>query len=292
MRLWPWVSCLAITSMSAAMLGGCLRASFAVVNVPAYFGAYTRTKDVPYGADPQQRLDVYRPKRARPNAPLIVFWHGGRWEFGDKSQYRFVASALCELGYVAVLPNYRHYPQVKMAGFMQDAAAAVVWAHTHARELGADPAQIYVMGHSAGAHLAALLALDDRYLQAASPEPVPLAGVIGLSGVYDFLPLTEDDTRDMFGPPENYQSSQPIHFVHAGAPRMLLVHGADDRTVYPKNSIHLAAALKAAGVPVTLYLYPKRKHADTVAALSPLAKGRAPVREQIREFVAASRAGG
>ena len=99
------------------------------------------TPNIAYGADPQHRLDVYVPDQIRDGsrpggAPLVVFWHGGRWSFGDKADYRFVGAALAELGYVAVLPNYRHYPQVKMPGFMDDAARAALWAAAHAGEFG------------------------------------------------------------------------------------------------------------------------------------------------------------
>jgi dipeptidyl aminopeptidase/acylaminoacyl peptidase len=109
--------------------------------------------------------------------------------------------------------------------------------------------------------------------------------VIGLSGPYDFLPLLEADVQDMFGPPQNYPDSQPINFVHPGAPPMLLVHGLKDDTVWPKNSRNLATALRARGVPATLKLYPKVEHADTVAALSKPARGRAPTLADIAAFV-------
>ena len=275
----------AAVGLGSLALAGCLRLGLFAANAPSYFGAYDRTADVAYGADPQQRLDIYKPHHAVKPTPVIVFWHGGRWSFGDKSQYRFVAATLCDLGYVVVVPNYRHYPQVKMPGFMQDAAHAAVWVADHAAEFGADPKQLYFMGHSAGAHMAALLALDPHYLADAGKPGLPIAGVIGLSGPYDFLPLTEDDTRDMFGPPDLYPKSQPINFARAGAPPMLLVHGEADNTVWPKNSRNLAAALSAKGVAVTLRLYPKLRHADTVAALSAVARGRAPVKDEIRKFV-------
>ncbi len=132
---------------------------------------------------------------------------------------------------------------------------------------------------------AALAALDPRYFVAAGGETPRLAGVIGLSGAYDFLPLTDDDVKDMMGPPANYPLSQPINFVHAGAPAMLLVHGLGDETVWPKNSRNLAAALRARGVPVTLRLYPKLGHGDTVAALSVPARNRAPTLADIVNFV-------
>jgi len=276
----------AMTGLGAVLAAGCGRVEFMAANVPAAFGAYRRHPNIAYGADPKHRLDVYVPdqKSAEPR-PMLVFWHGGRWEFGDKADYRFVGAALAELGYVAVLPNYRHYPYVKMPGFMDDAARAGEWAAGHAGELGADAGRLYLMGHSAGAHMAALVSLDPRYFAAAGRPGPPVAGVIGLSGPYDFLPLLEPDVQDMFGPPQNYPDSQPINFVRSDAPPMLLVHGLMDETVRPKNSSSLAAALRARGVPVTLRLYPKALHGDTVAALSLPARGRAPTLADIETFV-------
>lgn len=275
-----------LAGLSALAGAACSRVEFLAANVPAAFGAYTRRTDIPYGADPQQRLDVYLPdKPPTMPRPLVVFWYGGRWTSGDKNDYRFVGAALAELGYVAVLPNYRHYPQVKMPGFMDDAARAARWAVTHAGDFDADPQRLYLMGHSAGAHMAALVTLDVRYFAAAGGRAPPIAGVVGLSGPYDFLPLLDADVQDMFGPPERYPDSQPIEFVRSGAPPMLLVHGSRDDLVWPKNSRNLATALRARGVPVVLKLYPKLGHADTVAALSEPARGRAPTVADIAAFV-------
>jgi acetyl esterase/lipase len=267
-----------------------LKLAFLAVNAPAVFGAYRRRRDIAYGPDPRHRLDWYLPERPASRAvPLVVFWHGGRWSSGDKAEYRFAAAALAELGYVTAVPNYRLYPRVKMPGFMEDAASAAAWVADHAAELaaelGADAGPLYFMGHSAGAHIAALLALDSRYF-AALRRPAPrIAGVIGLSGPYDFLPLREDDVRDMFGPPELYPVSQPINFVTPAAPPMLLIHGAKDTMVSPRNSENLAAALTAQGVPVTLKMYPKLMHGDTVAALSLPARRRAGTLADIAAFV-------
>jgi acetyl esterase/lipase len=298
----------------AGLASACSRLAFLAANVPALFGAYSRRTDLPYGADPRQKVDVYLPEpaagvahaggaagtagasgaaagaaRSQAPRPMIVFWNGGRWSFGDKKDYRFVGAALAGLGLVAVVANYRDYPQVKMPGFMDDAARAAQWAYAHAAEFNADPERFYVMGHSAGAHLAALVTLDERYF-AALGAPVPrIAGVIGLSGPYDFLPLEEADLQDMFGPPALYPQSQPINYVRPGAPPFLLVVGLADHVVAPKNTLNLAAALKAVDVPVTLEVYPKLSHADTVAALSVPARGRAPVLEDIKQFVGGAR---
>jgi acetyl esterase/lipase len=262
------------------------RLGFMAVNAPAWFGAFKRHANIAYGPDPQQRLDVYVPRgSAAAPLPVIVFWHGGRWKFGDKTDYRFVGAALAGSGCVTVLANYRHYPQVKMPGFMDDAAQAALWSAAHAADFGGDPRRVFLMGHSAGAHMAALLTLDSRYFAAAGQTRPHIAGVIGLSGAYDFLPLLEADVQDMFGPPENYPLSQPINFVRAGAPPNLLVHGQDDATVLPKNSRNFAAALSACGASVTLKLYPKRAHAGTVAALARLARGWSPTLADVMAFV-------
>jgi acetyl esterase/lipase len=280
-----------LTGVTALFLAGCERLGFLAANVPAAFGSYKRHANIAYGADPQQRLDVYVPERAiEPEGavlprPVVLFWHGGRWREGDKADYRFVGAALAESGYVTLVANYRHYPQVKMPGFMQDAAEATLWAAAHANQYGGTAQRLYLMGHSAGAHLAALVTLDPRYFAAAGQSVPHIAGVIGLSGAYDFLPLLEPDVQDMFGPPQLYPESQPINFVRADAPPMLLVQGLNDETVKPKNSRNLAAALQALGVPVTLKLYPKVSHADTVAALTVLLRGRAPTLADIRAFV-------
>jgi len=145
----------ALLGIAAAGVAGCSRVEFIAANLPTVFGAYTRHADIPYGSDPRQRLDVYLPdKPPATDKTMVVFWYGGRWTTGDKSQYRFVGAALAELGYVAVLPNYRHYPDVKLPGFMDDAARAALWATMHAGGYGVDPGRVYVMGHSAGAHIA------------------------------------------------------------------------------------------------------------------------------------------
>jgi acetyl esterase/lipase len=275
-----------LAGLAAALTAGCGRIEFLAANIPAAFGSYRRHADIAYGAGPHNRLDVYVPERPTSEpCPAILFWHGGRWSFGDKSDYRFVGAALAELGFVSVLANYRHYPEVKMPGFMQDAVAAADWADAHAAEFGASPRQLFFMGHSSGAHIAALTALDPRYRSARASDAPPIAGVIGLSGPFDFLPLHDADTEDMFGPPPLYPESQPINFVTAAAPRMLLVHGLKDTTVWPKNSRNLATALRARGVAATLRLYPQLGHGDTVAALSKPARGRAPVLADIRDFV-------
>jgi acetyl esterase/lipase len=275
-----------ITAIAALITSACSRLVFVAANVPASFGHYTRLYDLAYGPDPRQRLDVYLPEGASAlPRPMIVFFHGGRWTVGNKDEYRFVGAALAGAGYVTVVAGYRRYPQVKFRGFMDDAARAACWASAHTAEFHADPQRLYLMGHSSGAHMAAMLALNHAYFTDTGNAVPHIAGVIGLSGAYDFLPLDSADLEDMFGPPSRYEDSQPIHFVRAGSPPMLLVVGLKDHTVAPKNTINLAAALRAHGDAVTLEEFPELDHADTVAALSIPARGRAPVLADIEAFV-------
>lgn len=274
-----------LAGLGALGLAGCDRIEFLAANLPAAFGPYTRRTNIAYGEDPRQRLDLYVPDGAPvAGRPVVVFWHGGRWSYGDKSQYRFVGDALAGLGAVAILPNYRHYPQVRMPGFMQDAARAAAWAADYAQYGGAGQ-RLILMGHSAGAHLAALVTLDPRYYGEVGAAVPNVNAVIGLSGPYDFLPLLEDDLKDMFGPPALYPLSQPINFVRRDAPPMLLVHGDADERVLPKNSRNFAAALSACGTEVRLHMYPGLDHADTVAALCRPARGRAPILAEIAAFM-------
>src|SRR3712207_3414863 len=122
---------------------------------------------------------------------VVVFFYGGRWESGDRGDYLFAAQGLVSQGFVAVVPDYRLHPEVGFAGFMADGAAAVRWVRDNIAGFGGDPAQIFLMGHSAGAHIAALLALDERWLADQGLPRGTVRGAIGLAGPYDFLPLSD-----------------------------------------------------------------------------------------------------
>ena len=280
---WPALAIAALGAV-AAWIGACGGFAFTVANIPALFGPFARTSNIAYGRDPRQRLDVYAPRGARSRA-LVIFWYGGRFDSGDKARYRFVGAALANAGYVAVLPNYRLYPQVKFPLFVDDGALALVWAHQHAREYGADPERLYLMGHSAGAWLAAMLAFDGRYLAGAGAERRWVRGFIGLSGPYALAPDTAE-LHTIFAPPFTPANWQPVRFVDASAPRSLLLQGRADKVVGLSHAEKLERALRGAGVAVEAHYFDDRGHADTVAALSVAARARAPVLEEIRAFIA------
>ncbi len=230
------------------------------------------------------KLDVYSPPGAK-NAPVVIFIFGGRWEAGSKDQYKFVGQALAAKGFVAVLPDYRLYPQVKFPGFLIDNAKAVRWAHMNAARYGGDPNKIVVMGHSAGAYNAAMLAMNPDYLKKAGGDRAWLRGMIGLSGPYDFLPITDPDLRDLFGPPEDYDQTQPVLYADGRNPPMLLMHGEDDETVYAKNTRTLAARIQKAGGPVETVIYPEMSHSWIVATLATRLQTRTDVMMYVNEFI-------
>jgi len=259
---------LALTTMLPIVLVLSSCGGTALLNAVSANRHYVLSRDVSYGDEPRQTLDVYRAAEPLPEAPLVVFFYGGGWNSGSKKSYEFVASALGKAGYTVVIPDYRLYPQETFPAFVEDGAEAFAWIVSNAADYGADPGQIFLMGHSAGAHIAALLALDERYLQAAGTGPHSIRGLIGLSGPYDFLPLDAGYLEDVFPEPLREQS-QPVNFVSDDAPPTLLIHGTEDRRVRIRNSESLTSALEAEGVPVELKRYEGVGHARVVAVMAP-----------------------
>jgi acetyl esterase/lipase len=247
------------------------------------------TRDVPYAPGPRGGLDVYRPRGGTDRLPLIVFLYGGSWRMGNKAMYRFVAAGLARRGAVVMVPDYRLYPEVQFPAFLQDNARAVAWAIVHAAEYGADPDAVFVMGHSAGAYNAAMLALDPRWLAAEGADRGRLAGVVGLAGPYDFLPITDPEIIPVFAAAGDGAATQPVTYADGQNPPLLLLAGDADTTVRPRNTAALAARVEAAGGPVQQKIYSGLGHLGIVMAFAPLFRGRAPVLEDVSAFVAAHR---
>ncbi|MDP3856259.1 MAG: alpha/beta hydrolase [Stagnimonas sp.] len=245
---------------------------------------YSRSAGLLFDAETGLKLDVYAPTGTR-NAPVVVFFYGGRWSEGSRDLYEFVGGALARQGFVAVLPDYRQYPQVKFPAFVQDSAKAVRWAREQATRFGGDPQRLFVMGHSAGAYNAAMLAADETYLAAVGGSRDWLSGMIGLAGPYDFMPFTDADIQDIFGPPERYASTQPINHVDGRNPPLLLLHGENDSSVWPKNTRNWAAKVRAAGGSVETVFYPKMSHAWIVATLSQALQDQSDVMSYVADFV-------
>ena len=243
----------------------------------------TVTKDIAYGADPRQKLDIYSQPGTEPR-PVIMFIYGGSWNSGSKSIYPFMAATLARQGNIVVVPDYRLYPQVKYPLFLQDCAAAFAWTATHSAALHGD-GRLFLMGHSAGAYNAAMLALDAPLLEAAGTSRNRITGLIGLAGPYDFLPIVDPEVIAVFGARDN-PATQPVTYVDAHAPPMLLLAGTADETVRPRNTISLAARETAAGGKAQAKLYPGIGHVGLILSIAPAFQWKAPVLADIQGFIA------
>ena len=248
-------------ALFALLSSGCERVFFGVINhdVPA------ADATVVYAPDRGLALDVFRPHGGTGTAPTVVFFYGGAWKRGSRGQYRFVGHRLAEHGVLAIVADYRTWPRAGFPAFMDDAADAVAWADAHASEYGGDPRRLFIAGHSAGAQIAALLGTDAHYLAMRGIKAARLAGVIGLSGPYDFV--VGRKYAPIFGPPRQWPQAQAVNFVDGGEPPFLLVHGDADRTVDVRDSIELAALLRDARIPVTLLLLPGANHMAPMSGL-------------------------
>jgi acetyl esterase/lipase len=266
-----------LATASALVLAGCQSALYSGINLLADDTGVVEHRGVMFDSARQLRLDLYQPEHPRVGAPMVVFFYGGSWRNGERGWNAFVGRALARNGVVAVIPDYRKAPQVGFPDFIEDGARAVAWAHGNAPGYGADPRQLHLMGHSAGAHIAALLGTDGRYLAAAGLRIDDLASVIGLAGPYDFLPITGSRLAEVFGPVEGHPDSQPVNFVDGDEPPFLLLQGLDDGVVIPRNARRMAARLAEQGVAVERHEYPGVGHPGILLALARPARSKAPV---------------
>ena len=247
---------------------------------------YVLTEDISYGADPRDRIDIYTPAGAKGPAPVVVFFYGGSWNSGSRKEYRFVGEALAARGIVTVIADYRLYPQVRYPDFLVDCGAAVAWTAREIPRYGGDPKRLFVMGHSAGAYNAAMVALDARWLGKAGMSPAMLRGWIGLAGPYDFIPIKDENVRPVFFFPNTPPESQPINHVTAQAPNSLLIASSKDNLVDPaRNTGGLSAKLQQAGVPVETMYFDGTSHASLVASLARPLRGLAPTLERVVGFI-------
>lgn len=233
------------------------------------------TGDLEYGTHARQRLDHYQLKGSN-NPATVIFFYGGNWRSGRKQDYRFVADTLLHHGFNVIVPDYRLYPRVRFRDIREDAVAALELATELAGE-----SDLYVMGHSAGAQLAALLSLDANLTSSANK----IRGCIGLSGPYDFYPFTDDDHWDLFAPAHQYSESQAVNYVRPDAAPLYLLHGADDARVRRGHSKSLMEKQQAVGGEANREVYSGLGHADLIVQFSRLHRGKAAVVQDVKKFI-------
>ena len=235
--------------------------------------------NIPYVKDGHERhvLDIYTPKDAK-NAPVVFWIHGGGWQAGDKTSIQLKPQAFQDKGFVFVSTNYRLLPNVEMDAIFSDIAKSLHWVHDHVAEHGGDPKRIFVMGHSAGAQLAAIISTDDRLLKA---EGLPLSiikGCVPVDGdTFDVPAIIEvAETRwrvhglppSKFGHRVKFGNDEAKHKDYSA-----VTHIANDKSIPPFLIMHvgehpdtsaqaqrLENALKEAGIPVARYAGKETTH--------------------------------
>ena len=245
----------------ALLISGCQSLVLGYANK----GVRPADASVVYDTERDLSLDIYKPKDSTTPAPVVIFFYGGSWKTGERAQYRFVGERLAESGVLAIVADYRTYPRTTFPGFVEDGARAVAWSHRHAADYGGDPNRVFVAGHSAGAQIAALIGTDASYLVAHGMKPSELAGVIGLSGPYDFV--INGGYEQVFGRREQWSRAQAVNFVGGDEPPFLLIHGTGDRVVEARDSQELADKLKKNGGKAELVWLAEAGHIAPVAAL-------------------------
>ena len=260
-----------------------------LANSLAHFDNYTAIEDIAYGDHELNRLSVYTPEHKDNNRATIIFFYGGCWggcETLNKEHYLFVAQALTARGFNVVIPDYRRHPEVKFNSIMHDASHAVEWVKAHIAKYGGDPNKLFLMGHSAGAHIAAMLTLNETYLKPDTYRSIK--GFIGLAGPYDFMPFTDEYQFIVFSPVKNYPKTQPVNFVDGTEPPLLLLYGNEDSVVKPVNIESLTRTVQRKGGHVESHRYDGVNHIALLGALAIPYQAQDPILNDIVAFVSHS----
>ncbi|MES2500127.1 MAG: alpha/beta hydrolase [Pseudomonadota bacterium] len=259
-----------------------------ILNAVVPENAYQLASAVAYGDLPRQKLDIYIPKQTVSLAgarKVVIFFYGGSWDSGSRSDYKFVGEALASQGFIVAIPDYRVYPDVLFPAFMEDPALVARWVKGNIKQYQGDDKQVFLMGHSAGAHIAVMLGVNAEYLAKQSLKPADFAGIVGLAGPYDFLPLKSDRLKTIFGTELEQWKSQPINFVDGKNPPMLLTVGKKDGTVWPRNTYNMAEKIKKNNGLVKVVEFENYGHIDMAAKLAKPLRGNGELLKTVADFI-------
>jgi len=260
------------------------RSPASLLNLTVPRSGYRVERDIPYGNEKRHKIDLYVPDGFKAPAPAVLFFYGGGFIAGRKSEYRIVGQALTSQGIIVGIADYGLYPEFRFPVFVEDGAKAFVAFRELLPKFAGNPARAFVAGHSAGAYIAAMLAANPLYLKEAGGDPSFVRGAIGMAGAYDFLPITDPQRIEIFGG-SNRAETQPITFIDGKRPPMLLASGDIDKAVSVRNTRNLAAKLRAHGSKVEEIIYPCLGHSGIMLALAPGFRRLAPIRADIERFI-------
>ena len=277
--------------------------ALAIVNGITSNGGVGVSKNILYGDEPNQDLDIYYPKtlakamqskNVTDNAindsvihdsyPMVVFVHGGSWESGSKDEYAFVGQSLAQAGYVTAVINYRKAPEHLYPDYVEDTAQAIAWSYKNAESLHADPKRLAVIGHSAGAFNAVAAVANEDFLAPYGVKPKDIATVIGIAGPYSY-DFRKFSSRTAFGASATPETVMPDRQIKGAQPPYLLLTAEKDKVVHVTNTIKMTQALKAAGVKVETGEIAGASHATSIGAMAPPLRWVNDVRTQVLSYL-------
>lgn len=266
----------------------------AVVNGITSSGGVGVSKNILYGDEPLQDLDIYYPKPLTQamkaespitgSYPMVVFVHGGSWESGNKEQYAFVGQSLAQAGYVTAVINYRKAPEHVYPDYVEDAAQAIAWSFDNATSLHADPKRLAVVGHSAGAFNAVAAVANEDFLAPYGIKPKDIKAVIGIAGPYSY-DFRKFDSATAFAADATPDEVMPDRHIKGEQPPYLLLTAENDKIVYATNTIKMTKALKEAGVMVENGEIEGANHATSIGAMAPPLRWLNDVRAQVLTYL-------
>ena len=229
-------------------------------------------RDLEYGRDQRQKLDLYLlPFRAIAKG-TVLYIHGGYWDSGDKRDYPFMADALLGMGFNVAVMNYRLAPVQVFPDFVTDAALAVKWLHAYRSQLGLKEGRLSVVGHSAGAHIAALLCCTPVHMERVGASRELIAGAVCMAGPHDFLDWLPGDLRMQaaLGTSTGWNDTQPVLVADGLNPPLLILHGLRDTVCTPLHAPALHGAITKRGGQAAYIWYEKLDHYTIIGAFSRL----------------------
>jgi acetyl esterase/lipase len=245
--------------------------------------------DLAYGTHPRQRLDLYLNPRA---SSTVMYLHGGYWDSGDKRDYPFMADALLNMGFNAAIVNYRLAPPAVFPDFVTDAALAVRWLSENLERLTGRDAPLFVLGHSAGAHIMALLCASGDHMARVGATRGLIRAAVGMSGPYDFLDWipTDERMKAAFGDSSRWAQTQPVLTADGLNPPVLLLHGERDDLCTPLHAPALRDAIVRCGGEAQFRWYPKLNHFNILGTFSRIGRWLEPrVVPDVKAFFEAHR---
>lgn len=280
-----------IAAISGVIAGAVASSPTQILTALSSQHGLTIYKNLAYGTDPRQSLDIYQPedhtlKAQHPKGlPVVIFIYGGSWQSGDKEGYGFAGRSLAQAGYLTAVIDYRLVPKNIYPDFVEDSVSAIAWVYQHASQYGGDPNMIFVLGHSAGAFNAVTAVDDDRFWHKSNVPDGAIKGVIGLAGPYSY-DFRQFDSRVAFPTNMLPEDIMPDSHVRPNSPPHYLLVAEKDTLVGIKNLMKMKRGLERANVPVRTAVIPKVNHYTMIVALATPGRWLGPTRQMVLDYLA------